>query len=122
MKGWRETELIGKCKKILMMELGSGYTVFTIKFFQLCSVFENSQSYQSGGMGRRGLAVPVKLSLGWWKPEDLGIGKCPDPAVALPGHVALGKGRLKEIIFQVRLVHMIWNDESQQRLGRFNVR
>ena len=61
-----------------------------VKFFKLCSVFENSQAYQSGGMGRRGLAVPVKLSLGWWKPEDLGIGKCPDPAVALPGHVALG--------------------------------
>lgn len=23
--------------------------------------------------------------------KDLGIGNCPDPAVALPGHVALGK-------------------------------
>lgn len=122
MKGWRETDLVSECKKILMMELGSGYTVFTIKFFQLCSVFENSQTYQRRGMERRGLAGPVKLSLGWWKPEDLGIGNCPDPAVALPGHVALGKGRLKEIVFQVRLVHMIWGDESQQKLARFNVR
>lgn len=114
--------MTSKCKKILMMELGSGYTVFTKKLFQLCSVFENSQTHQRRGMGRRGLAGPVKLSLGWWKPRDLGIGKCPDPAVALPGHVALGKGRLKGIIFQVHLVHMIRDDESQQRLARFNVR
>lgn len=96
--------------------------MFTIKFFQLCSVFENSQTYQTRGMERRGLAGPVKLSLGWWKPEDLGIGNCPDPAVALPGHVALGKGRLKEIGLSSLSGPYDWGDESQQKLARFNVR
>ena len=64
MKGWRETELISKCKKILMMELGSGYTVFTIKFFQLCSVFENSQTYQSGENTRNSLCFLISFGGG----------------------------------------------------------